>query len=123
MTPAQLLAELRRRRVELIVVDQQRLHWYAPPGALTPELLRALHAAQADLIQLLRHPQARGAERRRILVQPGPPGHVSYARLAFWRWLVVTGRADVPPAGPPAGPYADPVARWQRERGAEPPGR
>ena len=116
MTPAQRLEELRRRRVELIVVDQQRLHWYAPPGALTPELQRALHAAQAELVRLLRQPQAPGEARRRILVQPGPPGHVSYARLAFWRWLVMTGRAEVPPAGPPTGPYVDAVTRWQREQ-------
>ncbi len=115
MTPAQLLAELRRRRVELVVVDRERLHWHAPPGALTPELQRALYAAQADLIRLLRQ-GVPAEQRRQILVQPGPPGHVSYARLAFWRWLVVTGRAEVPPAGPPSGPYAGPVAVWQRQR-------
>lgn len=70
MSPTQLLAELRRRQVDLVVVDDYRLHWHAPPGALTRELQQALHAAQVELIQLLR--SAAVGQPQRILVQPGP---------------------------------------------------
>lgn len=113
-----LLAELRRRGVHLVVVDEYRLHWYAPPGALTPALERALHASQPALIQLIR--QETVGDARRVPVQPGPPGHVSCAQLAFWRWLAATGRVEHSPEGPPAGPYAGAVANWQHERRAAP---
>jgi len=114
VSASELLEELRRRGVELVVIDRCRLHWYAPHGALTPELESALRTRQAELIALLLAPTQPQQGAQRILVQPGPPGHISYAHLAFWRWLVERGRAESPPAGPPAGPYARSVALWQQ---------
>ncbi len=113
MSPAELLAELRRRGVELIVVDDHRLHWSAPQGALSLELRRALLAQQEELIALLRSAPAGGPAARPIPLQAGPAGTVQYAHLAFWRWLIEAGRLDTPPAGPEAGPYAPFVAAWR----------
>lgn len=60
MTAAALLAELRRRGVELWA-EGDRLGYRAPRGALTPELREAVAARKGELLELLRGGPARPA--------------------------------------------------------------
>lgn len=61
MTAAALLADLRRRGVELRA-EGDRLRWRAPRGAVTPADLARLRAAKAELLRALAQDEELGLD-------------------------------------------------------------
>lgn len=88
MSPAALLADLVRRGVRLSVEDG-RLHYRAPKGALDAALLRQLSEQKAEIVVLLTAQQAHEAADVPAPLLPDPAGRyrpfpLTALQLAYW---------------------------------------
>ncbi len=89
MTPQDVLARLRARRVE-VLVEGQRLRLRAPVGAITEELLRTVALHKVSLLRLLTNgmPGARGERIVHMLA-------LLQAHCTHRSWLVAVIRGGV----------------------------
>ena len=110
MTPAELVTELRSRGI-LLEADADRLHWSAPPGAMTPALYAQMADHKAALLGLVEQastaaddsgprplaqdqvvPLSTTQERFWSWMRAAPPGHPHFNMGAA---LLVTGPLDL----------------------------
>ena len=78
MTVPALLAELRTRDIQ-VWADDDRLHWNAPAGVLTPELRDQLRQRKSEILEFLRGPAELSFSQQRLwLLDQIEPGGAAY---------------------------------------------